>query len=288
MTQTNEIVAWFEQSRLSRRQVMAQLAALGVAAAGFPLRTRAAEPANSSATFRAVDLNHIAINVSDVGRSHAWYMKHLGLKPMGEAGFLTTGKGWLTLFRGEKPGLHHYCYSIDNYIPDKVVAKLKTAGLTPSRVQGGRVYFDDPDGIECQLANTILGDRLIRPDARNPADSTPTFQAVDLNHVALNVSDVQRSREWYEKHLGLQVIHDEGEQSCALTTGKGWVALFKSERPGLGHYCFSVDKFDPDEAVAKLKAAGLTPKRREDRVSFNDPDGIECGIANANKTVADK
>jgi catechol 2,3-dioxygenase-like lactoylglutathione lyase family enzyme len=73
------------------------------------------------------------------------------LKPTGEEGFLTTGKGWLALFKGEKPGLHHYCYSIANYDPADALARLKAAGLAPKR-RGDRVYFDDPDGIECQVA----------------------------------------------------------------------------------------------------------------------------------------
>ena len=38
-----------------------------------------------------------------------------------------------------------------NYDPADAVARLKTAGLAPKR-RGGRVYFDDPDGIECQVA----------------------------------------------------------------------------------------------------------------------------------------
>ena len=71
--------------------------------------------------------------MSDVQRSQKWYQKHLGLKPTGQEGFLTTGKGWLALFQGEKPGLHHYCYSIANYDPADAVARLKAAGLTPRR-----------------------------------------------------------------------------------------------------------------------------------------------------------
>jgi catechol 2,3-dioxygenase-like lactoylglutathione lyase family enzyme len=74
------------------------------------------------------------------------------LKPTGQEGFLTTGKGWLALFQGEKPGLNHYCYSIANYDPADAVARLKAAGLTPRR-EDRRVYFADPDGIECQVAS---------------------------------------------------------------------------------------------------------------------------------------
>jgi hypothetical protein len=99
----------------------------------------APKSADSTTTFDAIDLNHIALSVSDVQRSQKWYQKHLGLKPRGEEGFLTTGRRWLALFQGEKPGLHHYCYSIANYDRVDAVARLKAAGLTPRR-EGGRVY----------------------------------------------------------------------------------------------------------------------------------------------------
>lgn len=161
MTHADAIVDSFEQGRLSRRQLIARLTALGAAAAlpqvshgARSIQVPAPEPARAAEpTFRATDLNHVALSVSDVQRSQQWYQKHLGLKPTGQEGFLTTGRGWLALFQGSKPGLHHYCYSIDGYDPDDAVARLEAAGLMPTR-RGGRVYFDDPDGIECQLAET--------------------------------------------------------------------------------------------------------------------------------------
>ena len=157
-TQVSRMINDFEHGRLSRRQLIAHLTGMIAASAGATIafaeeqtQYEAPNPADSTTTFDAVDLNHIALTVSDVERSQKWYQKHLGLKPMGEEGFLTTGKGWLALFEGEKPGLHHYCYSIENYDPADAVKRLKAAGLTPKR-RGNRVYFDDPDGIECQVA----------------------------------------------------------------------------------------------------------------------------------------
>ena len=40
-----------------------------------------------------------------------------------------------------------------------------------------------------------------------------TFDAVGLNHVALNVRNVPASRDWYIKHLGLKVTRDGGEDN---------------------------------------------------------------------------
>ncbi|MGE5213331.1 MAG: VOC family protein [Nitrospirota bacterium] len=159
-TQIVKLINDFEHGRLSRRQLIRYLtgmfaASLGGATVAFadqePERAPPS-PANSAPTFDATDLNHIALTVTDVQRSQKWYEKHLGLKPKGQEGFLTTGKGWLALFQGEKAGLNHYCYSIANYDPDDAVARLNAAGLTFRR-EDRRVYFPDPDGIECQVAS---------------------------------------------------------------------------------------------------------------------------------------
>ena len=158
-TQIVEMINDFEHGRLTRRQLIAHLTGMFAASLGATIafadqqpRPAAATPADSAPTFNATDLNHIALSVTDVRRSQKWYQKHLGMKPTGREGFLTTGKGWLALFEGEKPGLHHYCFSIANYDPADAVARLKAAGLTHRR-EGGRVYFADPDGIECQIAS---------------------------------------------------------------------------------------------------------------------------------------
>ena len=156
-TQIIKLISDFEHGRMSRRQLIAHLTGMFAATVGATMaladqqtQLAAPSPADSTTTFDATDLNHIALSVSGVQRSEKWYQKHLGLKPTGEEGFLTTGKGRLALFKGEKPGLHHYCYSIAD--PADAVARLKAAGLAPKR-RGDRVYFDDPDGIECQVAS---------------------------------------------------------------------------------------------------------------------------------------
>jgi catechol 2,3-dioxygenase-like lactoylglutathione lyase family enzyme len=71
----------------------------------------------------------------------------------------------------------------------------------------------------------------------------------------------------------------EGEQNCFLTCGKEFVALFKADKPSMNHYCYSIPRYDPDEVVKRLKDAGLSPRRRSDRVYFDDPDGLEVQVA---------
>ena len=149
------IVKDFESGRITRRQLVAQLMALGAAAAGVGTTALAQDQPDGGPTFQATGLDHVALRVSDVRRSVEFYQKHLGLSVMRQSensAFLNPGDNeFLALFRREPAGLDHYCYNIRNYDPDEVVRELEAAGLDPRR-ESNRVYFDDPDGIEVQLA----------------------------------------------------------------------------------------------------------------------------------------
>ncbi len=105
-----------------------------------------------------------------------------------------------------------------------------------------------------------------------------TFEAVGLNHIALNVSNIPRAREFYKQHLGLKVL-SESPSNCFLGCGDHFVALFQDTEPGLDHYCYSIKDYEPEKVVNKLNAVGLKPRRHSNRVYFDDPDGITVQVA---------
>ncbi len=102
-----------------------------------------------------------------------------------------------------------------------------------------------------------------------------TFQGVGINHIAIRVTNVQRSRDFYQKHLGLPVIR-ESQSNCFLGLGKNFLTLFQNQNPGLDHYCLAIENFKADSVMEELKRQGLTPRRPSgsDRVYFPDPDGL--------------
>ncbi|MDX1389289.1 MAG: VOC family protein [Acidobacteriota bacterium] len=106
-----------------------------------------------------------------------------------------------------------------------------------------------------------------------------TFVAKGLNHIALDVTDVARSRDFYKKHLGMSVL-DESASNCFMSCGPdNFVALFKSDKAGLDHYCYTIDNYDAGEVVDRLKSAGFDPERVSNRVYFDDPDGLTVQLA---------
>jgi catechol 2,3-dioxygenase-like lactoylglutathione lyase family enzyme len=106
-----------------------------------------------------------------------------------------------------------------------------------------------------------------------------TFTATDLNHLALRVTDVDRSTEFYRRHLGMTVT-SRSPTACFLSCSeRDFLALFRGERAGLDHFCFSVPGYSAGAATATLEAAGLAPRRQGDRVYFDDPDGLEVQVS---------
>ena len=113
----------YEQGRVDRREAMVRVGML-IATLSAASRGVAAAEERPDSTFNARGLNHLA---------------HCG------------NDNFVALFRGKEPGIDHYCYTIDDYDPGAVVARLEDAGFSPRRREN-RVYFDDPDGLTVQLS----------------------------------------------------------------------------------------------------------------------------------------
>ena len=120
---------------------------------------------------------------------------------------------------------------------------------------------------------------LARVAQASAAAERPTFSAQTVDHIALSVTDVARSVEWYERHLGLRLTSRSSTSAFLGCPGGDFVALFEGSPPGLHHYSFGIQGYDQQEAVRRLREAGLTPKPRGDRMYFDDPDGIEVQIS---------
>lgn len=111
-----------------------------------------------------------------------------------------------------------------------------------------------------------------RPAAAAPAS---TFKGLGFNHLALDVTDVTRSRDFYMKHLGMNVLR-ESASDCFLGLGPDFLALFKREKAEMDHFCIAIDNFQVDAATEELKRQGLNPNQPSgsQRVYFRDPDGL--------------
>jgi catechol 2,3-dioxygenase-like lactoylglutathione lyase family enzyme len=115
--------------------------------------------------------------------------------------------------------------------------------------------------------------------AADAGEGEPTFQATELNHIALRVTDVKRSRDFYMQHLGLK--HSSlSADSAFLTCGTNFVALFRGDTSRMDHYCYAVRDYDVATAEEKLRATNMKNIRRTSgRIYFSDPDGLTVQLA---------
>ena len=126
----------------------------------------------------------------------------------------------------------------------------------------------------------IQGLAVIAGAAYPARAAASTFQGVALNHIAIRVSNVQRSRDFYQKHFRAPVIH-ESQRDCFLGLGKNFLTLFQNPNPGLDHFCIAIENFSADGAMEELKRQGLNPTRPDgsDRVYFPDPDRLTVQVS---------
>jgi len=111
-----------------------------------------------------------------------------------------------------------------------------------------------------------------------------------LDHVALTVSDRERSATFYAEHFGLtERVHDD-PQLLILATGDGGALLALSEgappAPGLprtNHFGFRLESGDAVRAARdRFRAAGVPETEWQAagpvRVQVEDPDGYRVEL----------
>jgi catechol 2,3-dioxygenase-like lactoylglutathione lyase family enzyme len=112
---------------------------------------------------------------------------------------------------------------------------------------------------------------------------------VPLNHVALTVSDRERSAAFYAEHFGMtQRLHDE-EHLFILGSDDGSVLALSEGEPPAGlprtnHFGFQLaDVNDVRQARERFRRAGVVETEWQDdgamvRVQVSDPDGYRVEL----------
>ena len=108
-------------------------------------------------------------------------------------------------------------------------------------------------------------------------------RAETINHVSIAVSDVERSAEFYQSLLDLEVVSRPGNGGINLGLGSSFLGLYALPDPGRAHhFCLGVDGYDADTLAERLRRAGLEPSVDRsplnrttggDQLYFTDPDG---------------
>ena len=167
----DQLLSRYDRGDISRRDLLAALATLVIAAR--------ATPAGAAPAIGPVkQMNHVSIFVPDVQKSKQFYQDLFGLPLLTnqDPGVnLSTGSSFLGIYplpasaAGGKGSINHLCLGVERFDADAVQKTLTERGITARiRLRGDtkELYMTDPDGISVQLQDTkyvggggVLGDR---------------------------------------------------------------------------------------------------------------------------------
>jgi catechol 2,3-dioxygenase-like lactoylglutathione lyase family enzyme len=121
--------------------------------------------------------------------------------------------------------------------------------------------------------------------AGSTAAEAAGFEGNSINHISLQVSNLQRSTDFYQRVFGCKVNKREGNNQ--LMFGKNFLVLRPGNPPAkVDHFAIGVDNFKKESVTADLKSRGVTPiDQQGGGFGFHvmDPDGYPVQIS-ANNT----
>ena len=240
-------------------------------------------------------LGYVALNVTDLDRSAAFYGGLLGLEPMGEVGAArafrcSANHHDVLLYPADKPGLKRIAWEMES--DDTLAAAQRhfaEAGFAPV-----------PVGVEeCEHLHQGSGFRVTEPSTGatfeyyetqdRPADPyAPTVARIQrLGHVVLNVERFERTLASLTGTFGFAVSDTIGEMvaflRCFPNPFHHSLAVARADGNRLNHVNFMVSDIDDiGRAIYRMKAADVPivfgPGRHVPSDSiflyFLDPDGL--------------
>jgi catechol 2,3-dioxygenase-like lactoylglutathione lyase family enzyme len=109
------------------------------------------------------------------------------------------------------------------------------------------------------------------------------FKGADIDHVSIQVTDLQRSVDFYQKMFGFTVVsQDQPLGIIRLGNGRTLVSLNRQSPPGIvDHFAIGVPRFSKASAARYVTQRGATAL--DDPYAglhVKDPDGINVQIFN--------
>jgi catechol 2,3-dioxygenase-like lactoylglutathione lyase family enzyme len=264
---------------LSRRQLLGGLAGLAAASS----------TAQAEGLFRPSELNHLTLNVSDLEASTAFYRKLFGGPQWTFSPAMVSfdlGANPLGLYlnpRGTPVGVSHFCIGLLDFSGDTALSTLKQRSTDAQKAANGGIEFRDPDGIKVEFVPENYRNRGAQPQKEPQPPVQSLFRPVGLNHVTLQVANLERSMRFYESLFGPSFTADpQRAQTTAIRLGMGLLGLItNSVNPaGVDHFCVSVEGYEPNAVSEKLKQNGIPSQLRQpNQVFVRDPDGVLVQLA---------
>jgi catechol 2,3-dioxygenase-like lactoylglutathione lyase family enzyme len=107
------------------------------------------------------------------------------------------------------------------------------------------------------------------------------FKGAKIDHVSIQVNNLQRSIDFYQNMFGLSVVsQDKSNEIVRLGITKTLVSLHHKSPTGIvDHFAIGVDPFNKESVTRDLKQRGATPEENIDAgFHIKDPEGLSVQI----------
>jgi len=137
-----------------------------------------------------------------------------------------------------------------------------------------------------RLSRRRLVRALVPLLAAAPAPADDTLTVKSLNHVTLFVSDVERSRQFYQDLFTAPVVSKQANGINLAAGPSSFIGLYKAGQgsASINHFCLGIDG-TVEIASAVLAKHGIKPTIRDrdgvKELYFRDPDNVQVQLQNA-------
>ena len=114
------------------------------------------------------------------------------------------------------------------------------------------------------------------------AEEDLEFSSATIDHVSIQVADLQRSVDFYQKMFGFSVVsQDQSGGIIRLGNTKVLVSLNHGSPAGIvDHFAIGIPRFSRESAARYLTQRGATPLEGDYAgLHVKDPDGINVQIS---------
>jgi len=114
------------------------------------------------------------------------------------------------------------------------------------------------------------------------AQESIDFKTADIDHVSIQVADLQRSVDFYQKMFGFTVVsQDQPGGIIRLGNTKVLVSINNGGPAGIiDHFAIGIPRFSRESAVRYLTQRGATPLQGDYAgLHIKDPDGVNVQIS---------
>ena len=120
------------------------------------------------------------------------------------------------------------------------------------------------------------------PAAAAAAEADIDFKTADIDHVSIQVADLQRSVDFYRKLFGFTVVSEDKPLGIIRLGNNRTLVSFNNQKPAgiVDHFSIGVPRFTKDAAARYVTQRGARPL--DDPYAglhVKDPDGINVQIS---------